>query len=117
MFILLLLTAMTYQRLSVPSLRNEKWKTYIIQLSSTFSVLSLIGILYYNKEVIDFSKKLKLVDNSLWMCYIVCTYIYCLVTYNLLSKLDVDTEPLCNNYLAIKRFLLCIMSVQCICCK
>lgn len=108
---------MTQQRFSVPSFLGERWKTSAVLITCFLSILSLMGILYYEQYSLAFSKRLGIEDNLLWMGYMTFTYCYCLITYNLLSKLHVSEAPLCNQYLSVKRFLLCLMSVQCICCK
>ena len=108
---------LTNQRISVPELKHNKWKVYMMFLSSIISICSLIGLIAFNKQTLIFSKKLKLVDNIFFFIYINTTFLYSFLSYNLLNNLETIDVLKSYNYLCSKQILVFIMGVQVLCCK
>lgn len=116
--IIISLSSLLKQRISVPELRKEKWKNYLIIISFITSLLSVFSLLFYNQRTLSLSRiYFKSIDNVFFACFMITTYIYCHMTYMLLSKLNIKEIPKDCNCLYVKKALLVYMSIQILCCK
>ncbi len=118
MFTFICLTSLIRQRISVPELRKEKWRNYLVLISGSTSVLCMITMIFYNNETLKFSKMfIHTVDNIFFSFYIVTTFIYSVMTYLLLEKMNILELPKNCACLLFKKYLIVLMGVQLICCK
>ena len=112
------LTSMIRQRISVPELIGEKWRNYTIIISSSVSVTCMILLLYFNKETLLFSQKVVgSVDNIIFLVYIISSFVYCYMTYKLLSKLTIREVPKDCSCIVFKKYLMLLMGIQVFTCK
>jgi len=115
-FVIVCLTSLIRQRISVPELTQEKWRNYLILITGATSVFCMISILYYNKETLQFSRNyLGLVDNCLFVVYIFASFTYCYMTYVLLSKMNIREVPKDCSCLMFKKYLMLLMGIQLFC--
>lgn len=117
MFIISCLTNLIKQRIAVPELIDQKWKNYLIFVFNSISILCVVGMTFYNDETLKFSHAIDLVDNILFLLYLLSSFIYSVWTYDLLTRLNVAEMPKDNFYLLIKKYLIVIMGVQLFCCN
>jgi len=110
---IIILTKLIKQRISVPELVSEKGKNYIISASSILSVICLLGLTFYNEKFLKFSRNsLGISDNILFLIYITNTYIFCSLTYNILLKIQIYGIPHDEFYMSIKRYTLMAMGIS-----
>ena len=109
-------TTKSRQRINVPELKQEKWKIYIILVSSIISIASILTMTAFYKETAELTKRLGLVDNILLFFYINCSFIYSLVSFTLLSNIETTEILKSYNYIFTKQILVYIMGVQVLCC-
>ena len=108
---------LTKQRISVPELKNNKWKVYMMFFSANASICLLMGLIFYNSQTFDLSKQLKLIDNIFFFMFINITFLYSFLSYNLLNTLETSDVIRSYNYLSLKQILVFIMGVQVLCCN
>jgi len=117
MLIIICLTSLIKQRISVPELKEERWRNYLIIITSCISVFSMISMTYYNKETLKLSRSFGFVDNLMYPVYVLSSFLYCLMTYSLLSKLhDKEMHKTKDScYIKIKMYLIILMGIQVFC--
>lgn len=112
------LTSLIRQRISVPELIEERWRNYVITITSSISVVTFISMTYYNQETLNFShKNLRFADNVLFILYMISSFLACFMTFKLLSKLNVREVPKDCCCLIMKKYLIFLMGVQVLCCE
>ncbi len=75
-------------------------------------------ILYYNKETLILSQKvLGIADNIFFWIYILSSFVYCYMTYSLLTKFNIREVPKDCSCLVYKKYLILLMLVQLVSCK
>lgn len=110
---IVILTSLIRQRISVPELIKEKSKNYLILFSCLVSVISLIGFTFFQEKTFNFSKTyLKLTDNILFFSFLLSSFSICILTFILLEKIDNAGIKKDSKYLNFKKIILFIMFVN-----
>jgi len=109
------LSGLIKQRISVPELIKERWRNYFLVLTCLVSIFAMLGMTFYNEDSMAFSNKIGLVDNIFMFVYILSTFTYCLMTFVLLSRLNINEVPKDCCCLTLKKYLMLIMAVQVFC--
>jgi hypothetical protein len=86
-------------------------------LSTCVSTVSLFVLIFYNKETKAFSNEIGLLDNIVFLAYIISTYIYCVLSFSLLQCMNISYIPKSNFFLSLKKMILFIMTLQVLSCK
>jgi hypothetical protein len=110
------LTSLIKQRISVPELKSEKWKNYCIILTSTCSVISMFAMTFLGEQTMSLSRNIGLVDNILFLLFMTASFSYCLLSFDLLEKLNIREIPKDCYCILFKRYLITLMAVQLFCC-
>jgi len=75
--------------------------------------MSVIGMTFYYEETLEFSrKKLNLVDNILFLVYILSNYTFCFMSSSMLDSINCKEMPKDKGYTMTKKVLLLIMGLQ-----
>lgn len=120
--IISLLSSLIRQRISVPDLIREKWKNNVLYVSALISSASLIGLCFYNEFTLSFSKsigkisKKGLIDNILFLIYVVSSYIYCLLSFSLFSRINEYNGNNSSSSVTVKLILIILMGMQTLSC-
>lgn len=79
-------------------------------ITSFISVISLIGLTFYNESTLRFSKQtLNIVDNILFLNYVCSSFAFCYLSYIILLKIDISGIQKESSYLMAKRITLYLM--------
>lgn len=107
------LTSLIKQRISVPELSPEKKKNYLLIFLSMFNVASIIGLTFFQKITLTFSKDhIGISDNILFLTFLVCSFLICLLTWSILNKLDTIVVPKDERLIRYKKLILYIMTIN-----
>jgi hypothetical protein len=111
--IIISLTSLIRQRISVPELISEKTKNYSITFTSIISVTSMISLTLFKEKTNAFSKNyLYLVDNIFYLLFLASSFLICQLSYLLLKKLDVFCVVKDSKFLYFKKIILFGMIVN-----
>jgi hypothetical protein len=118
LIIIMCLSNLLRQRISVPEFSSESWRNSQLIISNIISIIAMIFLTFYNEETIYYSRRyLGLVDNVLFFIYLSSSFMFCLNTYLLLMKLNIREIPKESTCLNFKRYLIMVMAIQLLCCK
>lgn len=70
---------------------------------------------FLSKETLAFSRSIGLVENIFQLFYILSSYLFCFLSYDLLRKISFMEHPVDNKYLVFKKLVLIFMFMQLIC--
>ena len=106
------LSCLIKQRISVPELKTEKGKYFVLIFSLLSITFSILVLLFFNKTSIFSTKTyLKLTDNIFFLAYIFSCYIFSVDTYYFLNRIEVSNIPKEGYYLNLKKYLITIMGI------
>ena len=107
------LTSLIKQRISVPELIIENKKNSLITITCMVSVISIIGLTFFQEGTLNFTKKyFGLVDNFLFLTYLVSSFSLCSLTFYMLNKIDSEGIPKNDNFITYKKIILYIMMMN-----
>lgn len=109
--IIIYLTALVRQRLSVPELSKQKYINSLVLFFGFISVGSLLMIYILNSFSLNFSKKFNFVDNLFNIIFMLSAFIFCYLSFNLLN-LSFKEKPLDLIYFSYKKIILIGMFIQ-----
>lgn len=77
------------------------------------TVISIIGLTFYQNRTMEFTKAhLGLSDNILFLTYIICSFMICLLSISILLKMETLGLPKDENILKKKKLILYIIIVN-----
>ena len=101
------------QRLSVPELVKEKKINNFILASTIISIISLLGLTFFNKESLSFSKNiLGLCENFLYLFFLISLFFICYFSLDLINKLEISGVNKNSYYLSLKRSLILFLIIS-----
>jgi hypothetical protein len=103
------------QRISVPELIEQKPKNFLMLLTGLISIVSIFTLTLFSKETSYFSKSFGLVDNLFQTFYMISSFTFCYLSYDLLRKISLNELSGNNKLLIFKNLLLIFMFVQLVC--
>jgi hypothetical protein len=112
MAIIIILTTLTRQRLSVPELSMQKMKNSLVLFFGLISISSLFFTFILNDLSMKISRKIGFVDNIFIITFMLSSFIFCFFSYDLLQKLSFKENSRIINYLYFKKVLLISMFTQ-----
>lgn len=100
------------QRISVPELRSQIWKYFLLVFSLISISFCLCILLFFNSTSLYTSKYLLgLTDNVFFLIYLISLFVFCKISYSFLKKLENPQIPNEKYYLNIKMYLLAVMGI------
>lgn len=110
--IIIILTTLIRQRLSVPELSMQKIKNSFVLFFGFISISSLIMIFLCNNFSLKFSKNFGFVDNIFNITFMLSAFIFCFFSFDLLNKLSLKDNPADMCFIYYKKFILITMFTQ-----
>lgn len=113
--IITILASLLKQRISVPELIDQKPKNFLMLFTGLVSFVSIFTLTFFSRETSYFSKTFGLVDNIFQLFYMVSSFSFSCLSFDLLRKISFNELPVNYKYLTFKKFLLIFMFVQFVC--
>jgi len=111
--IIIILTSLIRQRISVPELKMEKRKNYFILFSSIISVCSLMGLTFLKDKTMTFTRIfVGLTDNFLYISFLGSSISICYLSFILLKKIESIFFQKDSIFLFFKKIILAIMTIN-----
>ena len=79
-------------------------------------VLSTLSLIFYNKSTQDFTRKIGLVDNIMFILLANSSFIYSYFSFNILMTL-ITYEKKSSHFIYVKYILIYIIGIQIACCN
>ena len=94
----------------MPELITEKKKNYLIIISCMISVMSIVGLTFFQEITLNFTKRyFGITDNILFLTYMTSSFLLCLLTFSLLNKMDSKGITKNIKFISYKKTILYIM--------
>jgi len=110
--VIIILSSLLKQRISVPELIEQKPKNFLMLLFGLMSVTSTLIQTFLQKDTLAFSRSFGMVENIFNIFNMLSSYLFCLLSFDLLRKISFTEHPVDNKYLICKKLLLIFMFVQ-----
>lgn len=101
--------------MSVPELIKQKPKNFLMLFFGLMTITSNLIQTLLQKETLSFSRSFGLVENIFQLLYILSSFLFSFLSYDLLRKISFTEHPVDNKYLIFKKLVLIFMFVQLIC--
>ena len=100
------------QRISVPELKNEKGKYFLLVFSLISISFSTFILIFFQGTSQNATKHFfGLADNIFFLIQLISSFFFCLISYSFILKLQISMVPKESYYLNIKFYLLALMGI------
>lgn len=110
--IIIFLTSLMRQRISVPELIDQKLKNFFALIFGFISICSCIILTFFYPQTLEFSKYFGLIENIFSLLNMQSSFLFCFLTFEMLKRISFPEYPTDVNYLRCKRLLLIFMFIQ-----
>jgi hypothetical protein len=107
------LSTLIKQRISVPELVSEKKKNYLLILLSLLIVGLSIGLTFFKNETLNFTfQYFGIIDNILYTLYMLSSLLVCFLSFSILNNIDTIGIPIDQKVVKYKKTILYTMFVN-----